>query len=418
MADRIIKSIALGPIAIELDPAGELVGRQRRNLEKKSMSTPRIRFWYLAALLSVAIAPPCNAGDATDAVFGQIASVTNPASKENAEALITGIRVYFAQVNAKGGIRGRQLKLKLLDDGLQATRMAELTGTLVADPSVLGLLGYLNTPGLQALADQQAFARASIALIAPLQGDRRVVSAENVFPLRTGYADEIEALLKELKRWDKDRISIVNMTSSFAPSVADLAAQRAEQSSIKVLARSIVDAANAASVQAAVSQVRAADPKAILLIASGKPAFDFINAVRNDTGAQIPIYGLSVLLHGELIKAVGLQKARGIVLSQATPYPFIPYQAVVTEYQAAMKTYSPNVPLSFASLEGYLGAKIAAEALRRAGDQPTRAKVLAALRHFGEYDLGGYSVKYMPSSRRGWESVDRTLIDARGGLAR
>lgn len=374
MADRIIKSIALGPIAIELDPAGELVGRQRRNLEKKSMSTPRIRFWYLAALLSVAIAPPCNAGDATDAVFGQIASVTNPASKANAEALITGIGVYFAQVNAKGGIRGRQLKLKLLDDGLQATRMAELTGTLVADPSVLGLLGYLNTPGLQALADQQAFARDSIALIAPLQGDRRVVSAENVFPLRTGYADEIEALLKELKRWDKDRISIVNMTSSFAPSVADLAAQRAEQSSINVLTRS--------------------------------------------TGAQIPIYGLSVLLHGELIKAVGLQKARGIVLSHATPYPFIPYQAVVTEYQAAMKTYSPNVPLSFASLEGYLGAKIAAEALRRAGDQPTRAKVLAALRNFGEYDLGGYSVKYMPSSRRGWESVDLTLIDARGGLAR
>lgn len=221
--------------------------------------------------------------------------------------------------------------------------MAELTGTLVADPSVLGLLGYLNTPGLQALADQQAFARDSIALIAPLQGDRRVVSAENVFPLRTGYADEIEALLKELKRWDKDRISIVNMTSSFAPSVADLAVQRAEQSSIKVLARSIVDAANAASVQAAASQVRAADPKAILLIASGKPAFDFINAVRNNTGAQIPIYGLSVLLHGELIKAVGLQKARGIVLSQATPYPFIPYQAVVTEYQAAMKMYSPRM---------------------------------------------------------------------------
>ncbi|UUZ76674.1 hypothetical protein LP414_03375 [Polaromonas sp. P1(28)-13] len=122
MADRIIKSIALGPIAIELDPAGELVGRQRQNLEKISMSTPRVRFWYLAALLSVAIALPCNAGDATDAVFGQIASVTNPASKANAEALITGIRAYFAQVNAKGGIRGRQLKLKLLDDGLQASR--------------------------------------------------------------------------------------------------------------------------------------------------------------------------------------------------------------------------------------------------------------------------------------------------------
>ncbi|UUZ76660.1 hypothetical protein LP414_03265 [Polaromonas sp. P1(28)-13] len=49
------------------------------------------------------------------------------------------------------------------------------------------------------MAEQKTFARNNIALIAPLQGDRSVVGAGNVFPLRSGYVDEVAALLKEMK---------------------------------------------------------------------------------------------------------------------------------------------------------------------------------------------------------------------------
>ena len=109
-------------------------------------------------------------------------------------------------------------------------------------------------------------------------------------------------------------------------------------------------------------------------------------------------------------------KSRGIVVSQATPYPFSSNKAVITEYQAAMKTYSPKAAFSFASLEGFMAGKIAAEAVRRAGGNPSRERVLAALKNLGEYNLGGISVNYTPQARKGWGGVELTIINASGNL--
>lgn len=130
----------------------------------------------------------------------------------------------------------------------------------------------------------------------------------------------------------------------------------------------------------------------------------------------VQVYGLSVLLHDTLVKAIGADKARGMVLSQAVPYPFIPSKAVINEYLLDMKKYAANEPISFSSLEGYLGAKVAAEAVRRTGSLPTRAKVLAALTNLGEYDLGGIYVKYTPAQRKGWGGVELSIINSDGAL--
>jgi branched-chain amino acid transport system substrate-binding protein len=361
----------------------------------------------------------CGAVAAADVVFGQIASLSNPASTSNAKGLITGVQACFDSINARGGIHGNKLKLDTRDDGLNGPKMLEITAQLINDPSIVGLLSFLNTAGLTALAKQNAFGTGKIALIAPLQGDKAIVEAENVFPLRSGYGDELETLLKEAKTWGKDTISIVNMNIAFGPILAEVAQKRATELGIKVVSRSVVNFSpdtQAATVREAVEAVNKAQPKAIFVIAAGTPAQEFVKAVRGTPGGLAQIYGLSVLLHDDLVKTAGPDKARGVVLSQATPYPFTPSRAVINEYHLAMKAYAPKEPLSFSSLEGFLGAKIAAEAVRRAGAKPDREHVLAALKNLGEYDLGGLWVKYTPQARKGWGGVDLTIINAEGNL--
>jgi branched-chain amino acid transport system substrate-binding protein len=356
---------------------------------------------------------------AADVVFAQIASQSNPASTANAQGLTTGIRVYFESLNAKGGVNGNKLKLEVHDDGLQAKNMVELTGKLIDNPSIVGLVGFLNTAGLSALVKENTFGKNGIALIAPLQGDKNIVESDNVFPLRSGYADEIEALLKEAKSWGKDTISIVNMNIAFGPPLAELAQKRAAEMGLKVVSRSVVNFSpetQPASVSAAVKAIAAAHPKAILVLAAGTPAFEFIKAVRGVPEGLGQIYGLSVLLHADLIAVTGVDKARGIVLSQATPYPFVPTKPFITEYQTAMKAYEPKATLSFSSLEGFLGAKIAAEAVRRSGATPSRERVLGALKTMGEYNLGGIYVNYNGQARKGWGGVELTIIGAGGNL--
>ncbi len=362
---------------------------------------------------------PSVACAASELVFGQIASTTHPTSATNARGLVTGAQAYFASVNASGGVNGRQLRLEIRDDGLQAHRMVDLTNRFANDPSIVGLLGYLNSAGLAELAKRKILAKHGIPLIAPLQGDKSVVGAENVFPLRSGYADEVRALLNEARTWGKDSLAIINMKVAFGPPLAELAQQMAGQMGLRITIRSVLDATAEklpASVDAAVQAIVSAGPKAILLLAAGKPATEFVQALRSAQGGSIQIYGLSVLLHTELVSAVGVDKARGIVLSQAIPYPFTPSKAVITEYQTAMRKHAPAEALSFSSLEGFLGAKIAAEAVRRAGAHPTRERVLAALRGMGEFNLGGVYVNYGPEARKGWGGIELTIINSGGSL--
>jgi ABC-type branched-subunit amino acid transport system substrate-binding protein len=367
----------------------------------------------LAGCLTLALA-----AHAEDVVFVQIASQTNPASKDNAKGMAVGIQAYFDAVNAKGGIQGNKLVLKIKDDNLQADQMVQLTKESIADPSVVGLLGLLNSAGLAEVAKQDLAAQGQIAVIAPLQGDKHVIGAGNVFPFRSGYANEIEALLKEAKNWGKDTLSVVNMGIAFGPALAKVALERAQAMGLKVVSHSVIDAKPdhiTASVQAAVKDTTAAQPKAILVLAAGRPAYEFVRTMREAPGGKVQMYGVSVLLHDDLVAQSGKDKAHGMVLSQSLPYPYTMYKPVITEYQQVMKRYAPKEPISYSSLEGFAGAKIAAEAVRRAGT-PSRERILAALQQFGTYDLGGISVNYDANGRQGWGGVELTIIGSEGQL--
>jgi len=370
----------------------------------------------MAALVILAL--PMS-GHAIELVFGQVASQTNPTSAANAKGMAAGIQAYFDKVNAGSTLQGNKLKLVTLDDGLQAPKMLELTQQLIGDPAVVGLLGFLNSAGLAEIAKQDLPGKNGIALIAPLQGDKNVVSASNVFPLRSGYADEVGSLLKEAKTWGKDSLAIVNMSVAFGPPLAQLTTQLSGPQGVKIVTQQVLDATPDkldASVRAAAAAITETRPKGIILLAAGKPAFEFVKAVRDVPGGAVQIYGLSVLLHDGLVNAVGKDKARGIVLSQAVPFPFVPSKPVITEYQADMKKYAPGEALSFSSLEGYMGAKIAVEAVRRAGKTPTRAGVLQALSNLGEYNLGGVFVNYTANQRTGWGGVDLSIVNSSGNL--
>lgn len=375
-------------------------------------------FMASAALaLSLCAAP--SAGHAADVAFGQVASQSNPASAANAKGMAVGIQAYFDKVNSSGGIQGNRLKLVTLDDGLQGPKMLELTQQLIADTSIVGLLGFLNSAGLAEIAKQELAQKNGIALIAPLQGDKNVIQAANVFPLRSGYRDEVNTLLKEAKAWEKDTLAIVNMNLSFGPALAQVAVELSGEHGVKIVTRQVLDGAPGkleASVQAAVAAITQTRPKAILLLATGKPATEFVKAVREASGGSVQIYAVSVLLHDVLVKAVGTDKARGIVISQALPFPFVPTKVVISEYQNDMRKYAPGEPLSFSTLEGYLGAKIAAEGVRRAGTTPSRASVLKALSSLGEYNLGGIFVNYSAKQRSGWGGVELSIINSGGNL--
>lgn len=377
-----------------------------------------------AAAIAAGLAVSClalSAAQAQELVLAQIASQTNLSSATNAKGMHVGIKAYFDSVNAAGGVNGRQLKLVVRDDDLNAQKMVAQTRELIADKEVLALVGFLNSGGLTELAKQNIPGEAGIAMIAPLQGNKNIVGADNFFPFRTGYTDEVTTLVGEAKNTQKKRVAIFYYNTAFGPPMSQFAQTTAKNQGLEVVANVGVDVAPErfeANMKAAALEVARSNPDAIFLIAAGRFANEFVKLIKDTPAGGAQLYAMSVILAEDVVKAAGAAKARGMVIAQATPFPFSPTLPVVGEFQRLMKQYAPKEAISFSSLEGFIGAKIAVEALKRAGPNPTREKIVKALNNFGEWNLGGVYVNYGPKGRSGWGSVDLTIVGPNGNLLR
>ena len=373
-------------------------------------------------LFMAALSGAVPSAHAQDLLVGQVSSQTSPVTAVNAKGLYLGFNVYLAGVNAKGGVRGRKVKLVNKDDKLAPGAMTEMTRDFIADKNILALAAYQNTAGIGELAKQDVAGQAGIAMIAPFQGDKSIVSAPNFFPFRSGYPDEVEALIKEAFFTQKKKVAVVYQGATFGPAMMQLAQEVAKKEGLNIVASVRMDTAAGAKIDAVIRDVVAAvvkaSPDAVILLLGGRPAPELLKQIRNSQAADAQLYAMSIVPPTDIVAALGEAKARGVVISQSVPFPFSATLPLVDEYQKLMKQYAPQEPLSYSTLEGFVAAKITVEALKRASPKPTREKVLKALLNMGELDLGGVYVNYSPKARNGWGRVDLTVIGPGGKLLR
>jgi ABC-type branched-subunit amino acid transport system substrate-binding protein len=365
---------------------------------------------------------PASIVSAGEIILGQIASTSSVSARGLSTSLNLGYRVYFDKLNRQGGVNGNTVKVVLKDDGVRVDDMVKITRDFIADKSVIGLVGYLNTAGMAEIGKQNLLPQGGTALVAPMQGDKRIVSAPNFFPFRSGYQDEINALVREAHQTQKQRVFIVYQSTTLGPPNAAFAEQEAKRLGLTLVGKAAYDTTPpdkfAEGVHAIVDEVVRAKPDAVFLVASGAPTFVVVAALRDSPAEPHVIYGISTLNIADIPPTVPIAKVRGVIVAQAIPYPFSGVIPIVREYQKAMKEFAPEKPLDYLSLEGFIGAKICHEALKRAGKKPTRKSFLNALHTLGEVDLGGVSVNYNAGVRQGWGGVDLTIFDGNGRLQR
>ena len=102
----------------------------------------------LALLLAGALAHAQGVSD-SQIVLGQSAALTGPA-QELGKDMQLGASLYFQHVNQTGGVNGRKIELKTLDDGYEPPRAAANTKQLINEDKVFALFGYVGTPTSQA----------------------------------------------------------------------------------------------------------------------------------------------------------------------------------------------------------------------------------------------------------------------------
>jgi branched-chain amino acid transport system substrate-binding protein len=238
--------------------------------------------------------------------------------------------------------------------------------------------------------------------------------------VRTSYQNEISQIVEQLARIGITRIGLLHVDDAFGQSGKEAVEQVLAKQGRKPAAIAAYDKSAdklLPSLEQAVKTLVDAQPQAVVIVAVGDPVYEFIKRFR--ALAPSPrLVSISVVNPDAVTQKVGLKMAHGIGFSQVFPYPYSDSVKLVREYRALLKKHAPNAQASYFSLEGYISGLVLAQAIRNAGAQPTRAKVLDALQKMSAMDLGGFALKFDPDSKNGSKFTELTVIGAEGKLRR
>lgn len=362
-----------------------------------------------ALLLCASGAVLAQAAIDKDILIGRTAPFTGQvagAVKENTQ----GAMLYIDWVNKNGGVHGRRIVVEEMDDGFDPKRAAANVRKLVEERQVLAIFFNRGTPHTEAILP--IIKQHGVPLIAPSTGAELLHRPLNplVFNVRSMYQAESEKAINQLATTGVRQIAIVHVDDSFGRDGAAGAQRGFEKNNLKPVLVATYDRTTA-NVDAAAQAVVQADPQAVIVISSQKALGDFVRKIRA-AGSQTLVIALSNVSTQSLVQDLG-QYARGVMVTQVFPSPTVAKTGIAREFRKLAKG-NADVALSYAAMEGFAAAKVLVEGLRRAGPQPDRKKLAAALESIHDFDLGDVVVSYGPNRRTGSEYVSLSIIDARG----
>ena len=371
-----------------------------------SFSPTRRHFTRLAGAGLVAAFGLARAQDSR-IVLGQSAAFSGPAMQLGTQ-FHAGAKLHFDQLNAKGGVGGRAIEIRQLDDGYEPDRCQANTERLIKD-EVFALFGYIGTP--TSLAALPLATSARVPFIAPFTGAMglREPFKREAFHLRASYDDETALIVKQLIELSQNRIGVFYQNDAYGKAGLSGVTKALAARQLKPVAEGTVER-NSEDVAAAVAKLAKSGAQAIVQIGAYKACAAFIRQAKQ-AGYGGKFYNVSFVGTQALADELGKDGA-GVVVSQVVPSPYNPARPVSREFVAAAKQQG-RVQANLSSMEGYLAAKLFTEGLKRAGGRPTREALIAALESINE-DFGGYRVSFGPGNHVASKFVELSMLTGDG----
>lgn len=366
------------------------------------------------ALGATLIAIPAFAEDGVTGdtiVFGQAAVLEGPAAALGT-GMQRGINAAFDEVNAKGGVNGRKLKLISINDGYEPDRAIAATRKLIEEDKVFALVGAVGTP--TSAAAQPIATAAKVPFIGAFTGAGflRNPKLENVINVRASYDAETEAWVKHLTEDLKiSKIAIFYQDDAFGRAGFAGFKKAMEKRNMEIAAEATYER-NTVAVKSALLSLKRAEPEAVVIVGAYKPVAEFIKLSRKVNFNPVFV-NISFVGANALARELGAE-GKGVIVSQVVPFPADATLKVVADYQAAIKAADPKAEPEFVSLEGYLVGRLAIAALEKTGANVTREGLLKAVKDTGKFDIGGLPMTFSAEKNEGLDSVFMTMIAADG----
>jgi branched-chain amino acid transport system substrate-binding protein len=311
-----------------------------------------------------------------NAVTGPTASACKPVSD--------GSAAWYADVNAKGGIHGRQITVDLLDDGNQAPTAVANMRQLMSD-GVFAVVGGCGTAGAVAIAPiaQQN----NIPYMFPYAAVTSLYTPpiHNVFMTIPAYSDQVKALLNyQLPKLPKGKsvMLVTNETPGYQDSGSNAEASAKAAGDTWLGYDHFPLGTTSYGAEATKIAHLHADYLAMPMgIADGA----LLAKAMADTG-YIPNVeiGNSVLASDQFLSPGGYLLGDHLIAGSPQTLVTAPQGAACAKVLTAHK-----VPVNSYSMYGCAVAHIFTNALEKAGSNPTRSQLIDALESMKNVDIPG-----------------------------
>lgn len=323
-------------------------------------------------------------------LLGEVLMLSGPAAFIGKSAYV-GSKLAAAEINAAGGINGRQLKVLYEDDGYVPARSVSAARKLIDLDKVLVLTGTAGSSGVTAI--MPVIDQAKVPAVVHLAPNASVLEPRKptVFVIGPDYDlaayEGIRYLVKSQGK-ARAKFAVLYQNDDYGKGVL-----RGFQKAVKEL--------NLQSVAEVPYQRGAKDfsAEALKLKDSGAEVL-YLGTTVTEPGAilsETRRLGMELTVIGNW--AAGIPATIRLAIPHGYDYYFNDYYAALNDaaskrfIAAAQKYLSPDEQQSLSrySVSGYIGIYTAAEAIRRCNAQPTRACVTTQLASLKGFDTGGLS---------------------------
>jgi branched-chain amino acid transport system substrate-binding protein len=332
-------------------------------------------------------------------------ALSGPAAKLG-KRLNQGAQVYFDKINKAGGIYGRQILFKNVDDGYEPYKTLKNTLSFLKEDNIFALFNYVGTPTtaviLPLIKNQQ------LPFLMPFSGAKflREPITENIFNLRASYYQEVVEQLDYLLKEEKiTKIGLLIQADAFGNTVEKGYTYIMKKYGIEPVVTTRYRR-NTKDIELALSVLKDKNVEAIAFVGTYEPFAELINTA----AAQefTPFFtAVSFVSSHDLFPKI-MQKSR-VLITEVMPEPQVCKLVICQEFMNDMKK-AGQPHTDQVQLEGYLNAYLFTEVAKQCAENLSRTCFLSKMKNFS-YDFGGITVSFSPDQHQGLNNVYLNFFD-------
>lgn len=296
------------------------------------------------------------------------------------ERFALGIDTVLRELNDRGGIAGRPVKVWRIDDGYEPENTLRNTRLFAAEPDVLALFGFFGTPTSKAALPIAK--TAGLTLVAPLTGASalREQGQTEVLHFRASYAEEARRIVNHLVNDGFVRIAVAYQNDAYGKDVLASTVEALKKHNLSAVSTAALPRNSIETTQAADTIIKS-KPDALIVISLSKTMASLVNNLHRN-GSRPQLMTISPTGTKALFRDLPQAAAFGVGVTQVVPFPWDARHPDVASYQRLLRKQQQDgeVDFDFYSLEGFMAAQWLVEAMESIAPDVTRDRLIDELR--------------------------------------